>query len=89
MHFGHIEVTAEMVEDWCDLGADELAEAASSPCATLQPTACLLVFQQESGYCFPYCDVIQVYDYFIEKKQSEPNHPLTGRRISCCVHLDR
>ncbi len=27
----HIEVTADMVKSWCELGADELAEAASSP----------------------------------------------------------
>lgn len=27
----HIEVTAEMVKSWCELGADELAEAAASP----------------------------------------------------------
>ena len=27
----HIEVTADMVKSWCELGADELVEAASSP----------------------------------------------------------
>ena len=27
----HIEVTADMVKSWCELGVDELAEAASSP----------------------------------------------------------
>ncbi len=27
----HIEVTAEMVKSWCELGADELAEASASP----------------------------------------------------------
>ncbi|MEQ1767552.1 MAG: type 1 glutamine amidotransferase [Methylotenera sp.] len=27
----HIEVTAEMVINWCDLGVDELAESATSP----------------------------------------------------------
>jgi GMP synthase-like glutamine amidotransferase len=27
----HIEVTAEMVKNWCELGVDELAEAAESP----------------------------------------------------------
>jgi GMP synthase-like glutamine amidotransferase len=27
----HIEVTADMVKSWCELGADELAEAAASP----------------------------------------------------------
>lgn len=27
----HIEVNAEMVRSWCDLGAEELAEAAASP----------------------------------------------------------
>jgi GMP synthase-like glutamine amidotransferase len=27
----HIEVTADMVKSWCELGADELAESASSP----------------------------------------------------------
>ncbi|HEY6093872.1 MAG TPA: type 1 glutamine amidotransferase [Gallionellaceae bacterium] len=27
----HIEMTAEMIRDWCRVGADELAESASSP----------------------------------------------------------
>ena len=27
----HIEVTAEMVQNWCDIGVNELAEAATSP----------------------------------------------------------
>ena len=27
----HIEVTAEMVKEWCDVGTDELAESAASP----------------------------------------------------------
>lgn len=27
----HIEVTAEMVRNWCEIGVDELAEAAASP----------------------------------------------------------
>jgi len=34
----HIEMTGEMVTDWCDIGADEIIAAASSP-AVQQPEA--------------------------------------------------
>lgn len=36
----HVEMTASMINAWCDVGADEIAEAAGSP-AVQQPSAML------------------------------------------------